>query len=64
MVTIISDMFRLKRDGNLATLKLLNEEDEEQDHDPPRQIGVSQITKFINVLVLIILIILLQSFYF
>lgn len=57
-------MFRLKRDGKLATFKLLYEEDEEQDHDPPRQLGVSQITKFINVLVSIILIILLQSFYF
>lgn len=62
MLTIISDMFRLKRDGKLATFKLLYEEDEE--HDPPRQLRVSQITKFINVLVSIILIILLQSFYF
>lgn len=35
-----ADMFRLKRDGKLATFKLLYEEDEEQDHDPPRQIGM------------------------
>lgn len=35
-----ADMFRLKRDGKLATFKLLYEEDEEQDHDPPRQLGM------------------------
>lgn len=45
MLTIISDMFRLKRDGKLATFKLLYEEDEEQNNDPSTEIKASQITK-------------------
>lgn len=41
MIAIISD--RLKRGGKPPTL--LDDVDEEQDHDPPTQTGVSQITK-------------------
>lgn len=33
-----ADMFRLKRDGKLATFKLLYEEDEEQNNDPSTEI--------------------------